>query len=153
MPRLMVPALLMFCLAASACQTTRAVDALRPDLTNPDRFVCEPAGTRPKAPPEYQIDWGQVSAAPSVAVATERAKAEVAKLVASVRNREGVVVGYILQLEGRHFVCFNNMTWQRDFYSRLPAPAASTPSGSPSGSGGMSAIIGPAARSAALRRV
>jgi hypothetical protein len=122
MLRRTVLALSMCCLAASGCKTTRELDALRPDRTNPDRFVCEAAGTRPKAPPEYQIDWTEASKAPTVAIAIERAKAEVAKLIGSVRNREGVVVGYILQLEGRHFVCFNNMTWQRDFYQRLGDP-------------------------------
>jgi hypothetical protein len=115
----------MCCLAASGCETTkRTAEALRPDLEHPDKFVCEAAGTRPKAPPEYAIDWSQASAAPTVAVAIERAKAEVGKLLASVRNREGVVVGYILQLEDRQFVCFSNMAWQRDFYKGLGQPPA-----------------------------
>lgn len=149
----MVLALSMCCLAVSGCETTkRATEALRPDLTNPDRFICEAAGTRPKTPPEYQIDWSQVGQAPSVKVATERAKAEVAKLIGSIRSREGVVVGYVLQLEDRHFVCFNNMQWQRDFYRGLGQPAASPPSGAPSGNGGFAAIIAPSARALAVRR-
>lgn len=77
------------------------------------------APARPKVPAEYQIDWATVAAAPTVSVAVDRAKAEVAKLVASVRTREGVVAGYILQIEGQLFACSNNAAWLRDFYSKL----------------------------------
>lgn len=105
----------MSCLAVSACETTRrTTTALRPDQTNPERFVCEPAGTRPQIPAEYVIDWSRVSTVP-------QARAEHEAFVRTLRTREGIVAGYLVQLEGRHFICFNNMQWQRDFYSRLPA--------------------------------
>lgn len=121
----MAAALLMFCLALSACGTTtkRSVEALRPDRTNPERMVCEPAGTRPKAPPEYVIDWKRIETSPSVAVAVARMREEHAHFVATLRTREGIVAGYIVQLEGKHFLCFSNMAWQRDYYSRLPEPS------------------------------
>ena len=108
--------LLSTCFLAGSCgDTVRSVSALRPDQTNPERFICEPAGTRPQVPAEYVIDWSRVTTVP-------QAHAEHDAFVRLLRSREGVVAGYIVQLEGRHFVCFNNMAWQRDFYSRLPAP-------------------------------
>lgn len=110
----MAAVLLMYCSAVSACTGTPEVvaEALRPDLTNPERFICEPAGTRPQIPAEYQVNRS-VTTVP-------QAFAEHDAYVRSIRNREGIVAGYIVQLEGRHFVCFNNMAWQRDFYARLP---------------------------------
>lgn len=109
----MAAVLLTFCSAASACQTPEVIaKALRPDRTNPERFICEPAGTRPQIPAEYQVNRS-VTTVP-------QAFAEHDAYVRSIRTREGIVAGYIIQLEGRHFVCFNNMTWQRDFYTRLP---------------------------------
>jgi hypothetical protein len=100
MQRLRTAALLSMCfLAVSACSTTkRAVEPLRPDLTNPERFICEPAGTRP-----------------TMAIVEE----EVTAYVASVRGREAVVANYVLSIEGKLFVCGNNMAWQRDFYRGL----------------------------------
>lgn len=110
-------ALLTSCLALSACaDTLRSVEALRPDLTNPERFVCEAAGTRPVIPPEHAIDWTRV-------VTVEQAKAEHEAFVTRLRQRETGVTGYLVQLEGKHFVCFNNMAWQREFYAGLPAPS------------------------------
>lgn len=96
----------------------RSVSALRPDLSNPERFICEAAGTRPKAPPEYVIDWGKVTSIP-------QARAEHEKFVATLRTREGIVAGYILDIEGKLFRCFNNIQWQKDYYSGLPAEGTS----------------------------
>jgi hypothetical protein len=113
----------MSCLAVSACTTTRrTTEALRPDLTNPERFVCEPAGTRPRIEPEDVVELDRARAAPTVAAALAIVEQEVRAYVASVRAREGIVTGYIVQIEGKLFRCGNNMAWQRDFYSRLPPP-------------------------------
>ena len=116
----MAPALLTLCLAVSACETTkRTAEALRPDKTNPDRFVCERLGTRPQLPAEYQIDWNRVRTARTVEQAIGLAQDEHKRFVAVLRTRENVVAGYVLQLEGVNFLCFNNMAWQRDFYQGL----------------------------------
>jgi hypothetical protein len=126
MQRLRVLALSTVCLAAalSGCQTTkRAAVALRPDLEHPDKFICEPAGTRPQIPPEYVIDWGKVTT-------VAQAHAEHDRFVGTLRTREGAVAGYVLDLEAKHFVCFNSMQWQKDYYSKLPS------------SGGGSAALG-----------
>lgn len=106
-------ALSTLCLVASCGDTVRSVSALRPDKTNPDRFVCELAGTRPTIPPEYKIDWAAVAS-------VTQAQAEHGKYVASIRTREGLVAGYVLNVEDRLFLCFNNMRWQREFYAGLP---------------------------------
>lgn len=115
-------ALLTCSLAVSACNTTqRVVEPLRPDQTNPERFVCERTGTRPTIPPEFQIDWTPIELAPNVPAAVALMREALAHFVAVIRTREGIVAGYIVTLEGANFTCFNNMAWQRDFYSRLPA--------------------------------
>ncbi len=49
-----------------------------------------------------------------------RARSEHDAYVRSIRTREGIVAGYVVDLEGKHFVCFNNAAWQRDFWSKLP---------------------------------
>jgi hypothetical protein len=110
-------------LGVSACTTPqRIVEPLRPDQTNPERFVCEAAGTRPAIAAEDPVDLARIRAAPNAAQAAVIAQEEVAAYVASVRGRETVVSEYIVALEGKHFTCVNNMQWQRDFYSRLPTP-------------------------------
>jgi hypothetical protein len=109
----------MFCsaLTLSGCAgETITTEALRPDRTNPERFVCEAAGSRPTIPAEYTIDWSKVQT-------VQQARTEHEAFVRQLRTREGVVAGYLIQLEGKHFLCFNNMAWQRDFYSRLPEPS------------------------------
>lgn len=119
-----LPSMFFLAAALSACtpETVRSVEALRPDQTNPERFVCEPAGTRPTIPPEYRVDWTRALAAPTVPAAVEEARQQHMLYVGSIRTREGVVAGYIVQLEGRHFICFNNMEWQRQFYRGLDQP-------------------------------
>jgi hypothetical protein len=112
-PSVKALALSTLCLAVSACETTKRVVEHLP--TPPERLVCERAGTRPTIPPEYQIDWLTVEQAPTVKLAVERAKAEVAKLIATVRTREGIVAGYVLKLEGVNFVCWNNAEWRRQY--------------------------------------
>lgn len=108
-------------LLTSGCgDTVHSVSALRPDKTNPERFVCEFAGTRPTVPSEYKIDWEIVGQAPNVPEAVRLAQLETAKFVGTLRTREGIVAGYILNLEDHLFVCFNNMRWQREFYAGLP---------------------------------
>lgn len=116
MHKLTVLLLSTLCLT-SACATKRAAVSLRPDIEHPDRFVCELAGSRPKVPPEYVIDWSKVTT-------VDQAHAEHDKFVGVLRTREGIVAGYILRVEGNLFVCSNNMQWQRDYYHGLPAPAA-----------------------------
>lgn len=103
-------ALLTFC---SACATERVAVSLRPDRDNPDRLICEVAGPRPAIPTEYRIDWSKVAT-------VEQAKVEHEAFVRSIRTREGVVAGYLVDLEGRLFVCSNNAQWWRDYWKALP---------------------------------
>lgn len=115
MRKLTMLALSTCCLGSAACETTRTVAPLRPDLTNPERFVCEPAGDRPTVPPEHVIDWSRVTTVP-------QARSEHNAYVASIRAREGPITGYIVAIEGKLFACSNNAAWLRDFYGRLPRP-------------------------------
>ena len=68
-------------------------------------------------PAEYAIDWSKV-------VTVEQAKAEHQAYVAALRSREGVVAGYVVALEGRLFVCSDNLQWWRDYWGSLPAEGA-----------------------------
>lgn len=106
----------------SGCETVRATEALRPDQTNPERFVCETAGSRPEINPEYQIDWASVAAQPTKEAAVEEAKRQVTNQLLVQHSREKVVSEYVLKLEGVNFECFNNMQWQKDFYAGLEKP-------------------------------
>lgn len=49
-----------------------------------------------------------------------QARAEHDAYVRSVRTREGVIVGYLVSIEGKLFVCSNNAAWWRDYWSGLP---------------------------------
>src|SRR6185503_10392679 len=89
-------------LLLSACHTVHTADFL---ATPADRLVCEAAGARPKIPAEYVPDWSKAEAAKDVPSAVGIAKGEFAKFVAVLRTREGIEVGYILDLEGKHYVC------------------------------------------------
>lgn len=110
--RLAAIALLTLCSATvlSGCETKRTVTALR---TPADKLVCNAAVKRPVIPPEYRIDWARVGT-------VAQAHAEHDKYVATIRTREGVIAGYILDIEGRLFVCGSNMQWRKDFEAGLP---------------------------------
>jgi hypothetical protein len=105
-----VLALSTLCLAVSACGEQKYTAEFIP--TPPERLVCEPAGSRPTIPPEFQIDWGHVTT-------LAQAKDEFAKYRANALSREGIVAGYVLKVEGQLFVCFNNMQWRKDFETEL----------------------------------
>ena len=90
----------------TGCGDKRTVTALK---TPPERLICEAAGARPSIPPEYQVD--RSAASPWI---------EHDRYVASVRTREGIVAAYVLEIEGRLFVCSNNAQWRRDYEAGLP---------------------------------
>lgn len=104
----------MFCLAMAACETVREAAPLRPDLDYPARLICEGVpDKRPAISPEYVIDWSKVET-------VARAKTEHEAYVRSVRTREGIVAGYVVEIEGKLFTCSNNAAFWRDYWSRLP---------------------------------
>lgn len=104
-----------FCLATTACETTRSLDSPRPDRENPARLVCEAAPDRPVLPASYVIDWTRV-------VTVEQAKAEHDAYVTRMVKRNEAVAGYLTEIEGRPFVCSNNAQWWRDYWAGLPKP-------------------------------
>lgn len=107
-------------LALSSCaDTKRIVTNLAPPS---ERLQCVGLSARPKIPAEYTIDWAKVGAARTVPEAVTVAKGEVGKYVASIRTREGVIAGYILDIEGKLFACSNNAQWLREFYAKTSAP-------------------------------
>jgi hypothetical protein len=115
----MAPALSMCCfLLATACDQTVRVAV--PIIPPADRLACVPAGDRPAIPAEYVIDW-------SLVTSVDQAKAEHLRYVASVRNREGMISGYIVVLEGKLFGCSNNAAWLRDFYAAQKKGGDSSP--------------------------
>ena len=105
-------ALSTFCLAGSACNTTRVAVPLKPDPARMDCVAVEP-GQRPAIPPEYVIDWSKVET-------VAQARSEHEAFVRTVRTREGVVAGYVVQVEEKLFVCASDAAWLRDFFAALP---------------------------------
>jgi hypothetical protein len=98
-------------LALTACgEKQRVVTALKPPA---ERLQCIAAGERPSIPAEHAIDWSKVRT-------VEQAKAEHLKYVGSIRSREGVIVGYIVRIEGQLFTCADNAAWLRDFFAGVP---------------------------------
>lgn len=106
---LMALALLTSSFLLAGCEPDKVVEHLP---TPPDRLVCEAAGDRPAIPAEHAIDWTTV-------VTVDQARAEHTKYVASIRNREGVITGYIVQVEGKLFTCQSNMDWRRTYEAEL----------------------------------
>lgn len=103
--------------SATACKTTERIALpVKPPV---ERLQCVAAGDRPAVPAEHVIDWSKVAT-------VEQARSEHLKFVASVRSREGVLVGYIVRIEGQLFACSNNATWLRDFFAGLPDDATPT---------------------------
>lgn len=92
-----------------ACSPKRIAEAVP---TPPERLVCEAAGDRPALPPQYRVNRN-VATLPAV-------WAEHDRYVSREIERNGIVAGYILTVEGRNFVCFNNMQWRREFEAGLP---------------------------------
>lgn len=99
--------------ALSACTQNRVAVPLRPDLANPARMVCVDRGDRPHLPAEYVIDWAHVAT-------VDQAHAEHDAYVRTVRTREGVVTGYLLETEARLFTCSNNAQFWRSYWNGLP---------------------------------
>jgi len=100
--------LMSFSLLAG-CGTDKVVKHLP---TPPERLVCEEAGDRPAIPPEYVIDWTAVRT-------VDQARAEHGRYVASIRSREGVIVAYLVSVEGKLFTCATNMQWRREYEAGL----------------------------------
>ena len=105
--RLMI--LPVLALLAACGEPKRIVESIP---TPPERLICENAGTRPSIPPEHRIDWTKVRT-------VAEARAEHDKFVAVLRTREGLIAGYILETEGKLFVCASNAQWRRDFEKGL----------------------------------
>lgn len=101
-------ALSTFCLAG--CETNRVAVPVKPPA---DRMDCQALDGRPTIPAEYVIDWTRV-------MTVDQAKSEHEAFVRSVRTREGIVAGHIVEIEGRLFACSNDAAWLRDFFDRLP---------------------------------
>lgn len=111
MKRLLLATVLStFCLAG--CETVRTAVPVRPPAERMDCQAVE-AEDRPAIPAEYVIDWSRVTTIP-------QARTEHEAYVRSVRTREGIVAGYIVELEGGLWVCASDDQWLRDFFDGLP---------------------------------
>lgn len=73
--------------------------------------------------PNPSPNWVFVGQAATVAEAVERAMAEHQAFVDRNNERERIVASYLLMVEDKLFLCFNNMTWQREFYAGLDQPS------------------------------
>lgn len=101
------------CSLLASCQTVQQTEPLRPDLDNPARMVCEGKDEkRPAIPPTYVIDWSKVET-------VKGAREEHEAYVRSIVDRNKAITAYIIEIEGRLFVCSNNMQWWRDYWRKL----------------------------------
>lgn len=105
-------ALLTFCSAVSACGGEKV--RFKPIPIPAERMDCTTIAKadRPSLAPVYVIDWATVLTVPA-------AKIEVDRLMMSVLNRESIVVNYVLDLEGRVFVCSSDAEWLRDYSNKV----------------------------------
>lgn len=106
----MALALSTLCLAVSACGEQKYTAEFIP--TPPARLVCEVAGTRPTIQPVPAIDWARITTVAQAKIAHD-------DYVKRINAREGVVAGYVLNIEGKLFTCFNNMQWRREYEADL----------------------------------
>lgn len=96
----------------ASCGPTAVLAPLKPPA---DRMDCVAAGARPAIPAEYVIDWSKVLTVP-------QARSEHEAYVRVIRSREGIVVGHLVDVEGKLWACSNDAEWLRDFFGRLPDP-------------------------------
>lgn len=108
--KLLPLALALSTLCLTACETTRVVAPVKPPA---ERIDCREIGTRPAIPAEYVIDWAKVTT-------VAQARSEHEAFVRSVRTREGIVAGHVVEVEGRLFACSTDAAWLRDFFKALP---------------------------------
>lgn len=114
MLRLLTVAILsMSCSLLAGCDTKRELHSVRPDRENPERMVCEAAPDRPAIPATYEIDWTAVQT-------VAQARSEHEAYVRSILARNAVISGYIVEIEGRLFVCSNNAQFWRDYWKAMP---------------------------------
>jgi hypothetical protein len=97
-------------LCLTSCATTRVAAPVKPPA---DRMDCAQASSRPALPDEHTIDWSSVTT-------VHEARRQHEAFVRSVRTREGVVAGYIVNVEGQLFMCSVDAEWLRQFYEPLP---------------------------------
>lgn len=106
-------ALSTFCLAVSACGEKRVQV---PIPIPAERIDCVSIrDQRPTIPAEYVIDWTRVTT-------VAQARAEHEAFVTRLREREGPVALYVVELEGELWACADDDEWLRDYVRRLPAP-------------------------------
>lgn len=100
----------------SACASEPKVFPLNLKAKEPTWFLCErvnPETDRPALPATPDIDWSQV-------VTIDQARLAHEEYVRAVKDRNGIVIAYVVKLEGVNFQCWNNMENQNQFYDKLP---------------------------------
>lgn len=114
MRRLLTVGILSTLCFSAACSPERVAVGVRPDLANPARLVCEAApDKRPERGEPYAIDWSKIET-------LAQAEIEHGRYVARERERNAVVASYVVEIEGRLFVCASNAQWWRDYWRALP---------------------------------
>lgn len=81
------------------------IPAERMDCTAVDK------SDRPKLGALYTIDWSKVTSVP-------QAQIEVGKLMTTMINRETTVTNYILDIEGKLFLCASDAQWLREYTAK-----------------------------------
>lgn len=78
-----------------------------------EKLTCEALADRPQIPTEYAIDWSAVTT-------VEAARGEHDAFVRTLRTREGLIAGHIVQIEANWFSCWSTVKWHADYNAALP---------------------------------
>jgi hypothetical protein len=112
---LKVAVLSTFCsLALTACNERPEIH-FKPLAIPADKIDCAALIKRPPLTEEYQMRWDMVQKAPDKEVAILIAQTEFKKFLYSIREREGQVTNYIMNIEGILYGCSSDAEWMRDY--------------------------------------
>ncbi len=78
-----------------------------------NKLVCDALTTRPHIPAEYVIDWTAVQTIGGARGAHDA-------FVRTLRTREGLIAGHIVQIEANWFSCWSAVKWHADYNGALP---------------------------------
>lgn len=101
-------AVLSTALMVSACHNERVIFTPLPVPEDKTDTEFPKTSDRPLLPTEHVIDWSQVQT-------VEQAKAQHDLFVVRLREREGLLVTYIVDLEGRVFEAASDDLWIREW--------------------------------------
>jgi hypothetical protein len=78
-----------------------------------EKLTCDALAARPQIPAEYVIDWDAVQT-------VDAARGAHDAFVRTLRTREGLIAGHIVQIQANWFSCWSTVKWHTDYNGALP---------------------------------